>query len=288
MPRSTLLVALLVALAGCAGGPASPTSSPASPSDSPTAVPIPSDSPTSTTTPRQSGTIAYAVRAGGPALKEFRSVNVTFATVAFQNGTRHQCHGKLAEGTFTPTPTPEMDLGLDCVVFVRNVTLDLTDATEATALGEYTVPSVVAEDTYLVVKGLNGTLKGGTHVPFGEDDDFDVIGSGHRIGDRILYGVTFSVAKNDDGEGYWLSYGGFAPDPSLDPSTSYTFDVEGEIRNGETVTISVSRNGQPANTVLHIEGAERERYETGSDGEVAVEVTGAEVFEVEVQRPDAV
>lgn len=64
-------------------------------------------------------------------------------------------------------------------------------------------------------------------------------------------------------------------------------DVEGEIRNGETVILSVSRNGQPANTVLQIEGAERERHETGSDGEVAVEVTGAEVFEVEVQRLDA-
>lgn len=247
------------------------------PSDSPTASASPSP------TPPQSRTVAYAVRAGGPALDDFRSVNVTVATVAFQDGTRHQCHGKLAEGTFTPTPTPETDLGLDCAVFVRNVTLDLTDTTEATAFGEYTVPSVVAADTYLVVKGLNGTLKDGTRVPFGDDDDFDVVGSGRRVGGRTLYGVVFDVVETRYGDGYGIDYGGFSPDPSLDPDVRYAFDVEGEIRNGRTVTLSVSRNGTPADVELRVEGAARERYETGPDGAVTVDVTTAEVFEVDIE-----
>lgn len=278
--RSALLV-LLVVLAGCAGGPASPTDSPA-PSDSATAVPVPSDSATATATPRSSATVAYAVRAGGSALGEFRSVNVTVATVAFQDGTPHQCHDELADGTKTPTRTPEMDLGLDCAVFVRNLTLDLTETREATAFGAYTVPDVVAGDTYLVVKGVNGTLENGTRVDFG-DGDFDVAGASHDPGGRTLYGVVFEVAESEYGDGYVLRHGGFRPEPSLDPDTTFGFDVDGEIRNGETVTLSVTRDGRPANAVLHVEGAAKERYETGSDGKVEAQVTGAEVFEVDIE-----
>lgn len=215
-------------------------------------------------------------------------MNVTVATIAFQDGAPHQCHGDLVAGevTKTPTPTPEVDLGLDCVVFARNVTIDLTAATAATAIGQYTVPSIVSGDTYLVVRRLNGTLENGSRVTFG-DDDFQATGTGHRVNGRTLYGVEFDVVKGNYCKGYCIDYGGFHPDASLDPATHYTFAVDGRIRNGEMVTLTVSRNGTPMAAVLHVEGAAEERYDTGSDGRIKVEVTGAEVFEVEIEHVEA-
>lgn len=172
-------------------------------------------------------------------------MNVTIRSVAFREGTGSQCHGRLYPDdlTITPTQTPDPDDGIDCVVFASNRTLDLTEYAEPTSMGAYTVPAVVADDTFLVVTPHDGTLENGTRVQFGEDDPgFAAVPS------RDGAVATVGLSVRESHSGYGVADGAMV-DGSAEPSAEYAVAVEGRIAIGNEVTISVTRDGEPATNV---------------------------------------
>lgn len=270
MSRSALLAAVLLVLSGCVGGPgpASPTTD-AEPTIDTTA----SRSPTGPAA-RDPVRVHYALDVGGSALDEFRSVTVTVRSVAFREGTGSQCHGPLhpEDATLTPTKTPDPDPGLDCVVFEVNRTLDVTEHQDGLSLGAYTVPAVVAADTFVVVTPVNGTLQNGTTVRFDPDDPGFAV---EPIRDGELRRVGISVDEYRSGYGVGPAE---TPTASAPPAMEYAVDVEGRIRSGESVTVSVSRNGEPQ--AGHPVSVGDRTVETGDDGSLTVRVEGARVFEI--------
>lgn len=265
MSRPALLFAALLALAGCVGGPgpASPTDS-----DAPTASPSP--------TARESARVHYVLAVGGDALDEFRSVNVTVKSVAFREGTGSQCHGPLypEDATLTPTQTPDADRGIDCLVFETERTLDLTEVESAVSLGAYTVPAVVADDTFAVVTVHGGTLQNGTQVQFDPDDPGFAL---EPTRDGEVGRVGLSVDRYRSGYGVGPGDAGTA---GATPAVEYAAGVDGRIRNGESVTVSVARNGAPLGEQAI--SVDDRTVTTGSDGSVTVDVENARVFEIEV------
>ena len=273
MSRPALLLAVALALAGCVGTPA-----PASPTDSSAPRTAPSESATATDAakPRESVRVHYVLEAEGDALDEFRSVNVTVRSVAFRDGTGSQCHGPLYpdDVTLTPTKTPDPDRGLDCVVFRANRTLDLTAHTEALSLGAYTVPALVADDTFLVVSPRNGTLENGTQVQFAPDDP-GFAAEPTRDGEIRRVGISVDRYRS----GYGVGPTGTV-DTDATPAAEYAVGVDGRIRDGEPVTVSVTRNGEPLGS--HAISVDDRTVTTGSDGSVTVDVENARVFEIRV------
>ena len=263
MSRTALLLAVVLALAGCVGGlgPTSPTTG--------TTTEAP---PTASHEPVR---VHYVLDVGGEALDEFRSVNVTIRSIAFREGTEGQCHGPLypVDASPTPTRTPDMDEGLDCLVFETNRTLDLTEHRDPVSLGVYTVPAVVADDSF-VVSSENGTLKNGTQVQFAPDSPGVAVwptGSGEiqRIGLSVEnYSSNYGVGPGGVGTA--------VPAPTVE----YAVDDEGRISRGESVTVSVSRDGSPLSDYgLTVDDR---LVTTGSDGSVTVDVENARVFGIRV------
>ncbi|WP_255195028.1 hypothetical protein [Halorarius litoreus] len=274
MFRCALLLVALLVLAGCVGGPG-PVSSTATPD---TAVASPTDATMaeSSSTPRASARVHYVLDVGGAALDEFRSVNVTVRSVAFRDGTGSQCHGRLYpdDVTLTPTKTPDPDRGLDCLVFETERTLDLTDHREALSLGAYTVPAVVADDTFVVVTPHNGTLENGTQVQFAPDDPGFAL-EPTRDGDIRRVGIAVDRYRS----GYGVGPGGVSTSEPA-PAAAYTVEVEGAVRDGSPVTVSVARNGDPLRE--HPVTVDGRTEATRSDGSVTVDVETARVFEITV------
>lgn len=307
--QRTLLTALLVTMlvtTGCFGGaPGTPTDAPLDtpatnerPTDARSTSTMP-DAPTTSrnstdvrSTPRSMATVEYVFRAEGPALSKFRSLNVTIRTVAFQHGTRHQCHGRLVgpNATLTPTLTPQLDPDVDCVVFRLNRTVDLTEHRDASSIGRFTVPERLTGDTYLVVTARNGTLASGERVVFDPDDPgFVAFASTVEREDGVIRRlVTFNVPRVGDDYGVNDGAGRRSPVagdvPAVEPRTSWSLAVEGEPVRDAAVTLRVTRDGEPVRVTLVIDGdTDRERFETGPDGTVRVEIGNPGVFEVFVQ-----
>lgn len=254
---------MVLALAGCVGG-LGPTS--------PTAGTTTEASPTASHEPVR---VHYVLDVGGEALDEFRSLNVTVRSIAFREGTEGQCHGPLYPvDSPTPTETPDMDEGLDCLVFETNRTLDLTEVGGSLSLGVYTVPAVVADESFVVVSSENGTLKNGTQVQFAPDSPgVDVWptsdGDRRRIGLAVTrYPSGYGVGPGDVGTA--------APAPAVE----YAVGVEGRISRGESVTVSVTRDGDPL--ADHAISVGNQPVRTGADGSVSVEVENARVFGIRV------
>lgn len=293
-PLPTALLALVLVLvlvsAGCLGvAPGTPTGTT---TDTPPTRATPTATPTDRPTPRSTATVEYVFRAEGSALSEFRSLNVTVRTVAFQHGTRHQCHGRLVgpDVTLTPTRTPQRDHDVDCAVFRLNRTVDLTEHRDASSVGRFAVPARLADDTYLVVNAHNGTLESGERVVFDPDDPgFVAYASAvEREGGTTRRLVTFEVEESYGEYGVDDSAGRRSPStgdvPAVEPRVAWSLSVDGEVARDATVTLRVTRDGAPARTTLEVDGdTDHERYETGPDGTVRVEIGDPSVFEVFVE-----
>lgn len=203
-------------------------------------------------------------------------MNVTIRSVAFREGTRGQCHGPLYSDdvTITPTPTPDPDTGLDCVVFRTERTLDLTAVDGGVSLGAYTVPAVVADDTFVVVTPRNGTLQNGTRVQFDPADPGFALTPSR---DGSLARVGLSVDKYRGGYGVGP---GSSDTTDREPRVAYGVGVAGRIETGESVTVSLTRNGDPLRDQSVT--VDSRTVTTGTDGSVTVDVENARVFGIEV------
>lgn len=277
MSRPALLFVVLLVLAGCVGGPGSPSPTDSSVTETvPTGTAPTEDAASPSPPPHHPVRVHHVLGAAGHALSEFRSVNVTVRSVAFREGTESQCHGPLypEDATLTPTKTPDPDAGVDCVVFRTERTLDLTAIDGGVSLGAYTVPAVVADDTFVVVTPRNGTLKDGTTVTFAPDDPGFLVEPTH---DGDLARVGLSVER--DRSGYGVGPGTTDAADST-PAVEYAVGVDGRIRNGESVTVSLTRNGEPLAEQSLTVGSRSVR--TNRDGSVAVEIENARVFGIEV------
>lgn len=236
----------------------------------------PSTTASQSPTPRESVRVHYVLTVGGDALDEFRSVNVTVRSVAFREGTGSQCHGPLypEDATLTPTKTPDADRGIDCLVFETDRTLDLTEVEGTVSLGAYTVPAVVADDTFIVVTVHGGTLQNGTRVQFDPDDPGFAL-EPRREGEVGRVGISVDRYRGGYGVGP-----GEAGTARVTPAVEYAAGVDGRIRNDESVTVSVTRDGAPLREQAI--SVDDRVVTTGSDGSVTVDVANARVFEIEV------
>lgn len=155
-------------------------------------------------------------------------------------------------------------------MFETERTLDLTEHREALSLGAYTVPALVADDTFVVASPHNGTLNNGTQVQLDPDDPGF---AAELTRDGQLRRVGLSVDRHRSGFGV-------GPTGSVDtettPAVEYAVDVDGRIRNGESVTVSVTR------TAIASPTTRSRSVLTGSDGSATVAVENARVFETEV------
>lgn len=151
-----LLLALLIALAGCAGLSAdAPTDAGTTPTD---------DSPTTDTpTPTPAGDVSVEyVLAAGDLPDGLRSANVTLRVVFVEReGDLGPCWSEVFTGPYQPTPTPIPPPEGDCHRS-RTASVDLADVEGDRSLGTFTAPASFAAGHGLVVTDATATYENGT------------------------------------------------------------------------------------------------------------------------------
>ena len=298
-------LALLVAFAGCLGGPATdaettgPTDTPTpdrlSTTTAPPAAATPDPGTPTPATGAETTTVEYVVRAG-ELPEAVAAANVTLA-VAFAETNIYHCDGDFASGGGfgTPTPTPDLDHDLDCLRY-GGLTVDLADLNGSRSLGSFAVPRSAVAEYALVVRDVTVTLDNGTVV----EDVYAEHFRAHTVRDARSRTVGVEIDLDDRPPGatprpnprphpdspYQTGSSEFEPETGTAP-VSYHLSTGGSVADGE-VTVGVTRDGAPANVTVAAVGAAQSRYRTGGDGIVGVEITSPEIveFEAAVADPD--
>ncbi|WP_436931107.1 hypothetical protein [Halosimplex halobium] len=308
-PRSIApCLVVLVAVAGCLGGPTA-TPEPTA-TDAPTPSPTPTEtaaSPTATAsggtatptadrgtpTPAMSAgtvTVEYVVRTGDLP-DEVVAANATL-TVAFADTHIYNCDGvstSAASGSFsTPTQTPDLDRDLDCLRY-GGMQVGLADLNGSRSLGAYTVPAAAVSEYALVVRDLTLTLANGTVVEdvyagafrahTARDARGGTVGAEIDVDRRPADATPRPNRGAHADSSYETGSSEFAPETG-EPPVRYRLATGGSVADGE-LTVRVTRDGAPANVTLSTVGAAESRYRTGADGLVALDITSPEIVEIE-------
>lgn len=305
---AAVLVVLLVAVAGCAGGPGgglddpAGTSTPASTDDpTPTATPTSGESPSEAT----GGTVDFYVSDEPNAIGDFAHLNVTITKVGFERaGDGNDSSGWIEYP-------------------VENRTVDLTRLLGANAslVGTFDVPAGTYTKVFAYVSAVNATLATGEQVevklpsqklqlnkPFAVESNasvqfvFDiavheagksgkyvlkpVIGeSGTDVAIEDVDGETADEKEDEQGEqkrddGRNETEGNKGGDAALNAA------FVGTVTAGENATLEVTQNGTAVeNATVTVDG--EVVGTTGADGTLTFTVPDAEELTVKVQAGEA-
>lgn len=281
---SSLLVAALVVLAGCAGGIAGPGDSGSQSADS--------------------GTVQFYVSDQPNAIENFEHLNVTITEVGFAaadteaNASADASANASVDAEANANSSAdaeaeaEADANGDAWVEheVDSRTVDLTElqGANATVLGNLSVPAGEYEQVFVRVSDVDGTLKSGEEadvkLPSGKlklNEGFEVDGESDV---EFVFDVTVFEAGNSGKHVLKPVASESGTDvPIVDVDRDGDGDLEvsvlGNATAGENATVEVTRGGEAVSNAT-VEVDDGATVTTNADGTATVEVPADDEFEV--------
>ena len=302
---ATVLVVLLVLLAGCAGGSGTLT-------DAPSGSGSDADGTASGDQATQTGTLNFYVSDEQNAIADFEHLNVTIERVTLRKA-NSDSDGDSEDTEAEADAESEDDEASDggkVTYEVDNVTVDLTQlqGDKASLVGSYDVPEGNYTKVFVHVGEVDGTLKTGEQVNVklpseklhlnsnfevgnGEDVDFvfDITAfkagkSGKYILKPVISESGTNVPIEDVGVDAAESEGERGPD-SESSDAELTASFEGDVTVGENATLVVTRNETPVeDATVSVNG--EDVGTTDADGELVVSIPDADEVTVKVTDGD--